>query len=210
MGGKEFNGYIEEYDGDIDEEGFKCWWEDYDGDIEEERREIEERDSKIEDPEEREARCEQLLNALEYDEYFALNPHFKSESYLINMRMCLRSDEDEDIKRFIDGILRYTNMKRCPFSETQNILIVNGNRKFTFLNTTKRDIGNRPCLYDLSKKGETKLRREYGDRWIEGYDDDKRKFSVLWVRLCEWEKDEDDDNEFITACERIKAKYFNS
>ena len=178
MGGKEFNGYIEEYDGDIDKEGFKYCWEDYDGDIEE--------------------------------EYFACRPYFKSKSYLINARMYLKEYKDENIKKFIDRILRYANMKRCPFSETQNILIVNGNRKFTFLNTTKRDIGNRPCLYDLSKKGETKLRREYEDRWIEGYDDDKRKFSVLWVRSCGREEDEDDDNEFITACERIKAKYFNS
>ena len=178
MGGKEFNGYIEEYDGDIDEEGFKCWWEGYDGDIE--------------DFEEREARHEQLLNALEYDEYFTLNPHFKCESYLSSMRLSFEmcKDKDKDIKDFIHRILRYANMKRCPFSETQNILIVNGNRKFTFLNTTKRDIGNRPCLYELSKKGETKLRREYGDRWIEGYDDDKRKFSVLWVRSCGWEEDE--------------------
>ena len=210
MGNKEFHGYMEEY-GDIDEEGFKYWWEDYDGDIEEERREIEERVSKIEDPEEREAQCEQLLNALEYDEYFAHNPHFKSESSLIILRRYyLKGHEDKNTDDFINVILRHTNMKRCPFSETQNILIVNGNKKFTFLNTTKRNIGNHPCLYDLSKKGETKLRREYGSRWIEGYDDDKRKFSVLWVKLCEWEKDEDDDNEFITVCDRIKAKYFNS
>ena len=87
MGDKEFNG--------DKEEGFKFWWEDYDGDIEEEeRREIEERVSKIEDPEEREDRYEQLLNALEYDEYFACNPHFKCESYLINMRMSLEKHKD--------------------------------------------------------------------------------------------------------------------
>ena len=163
MGNKEFYRYIEEY-GDIDEEGFKYCWEDYDGDIEEEeKRKIEE---------------------------LACRPYFKSESYLINARMYLKEYKDENIKKFINRILRYANMKRCPFSETQNILIVNGNRKFTFLNTTKRDIGNRPCLYDLSKKGETKLRREYEDRWIEGNDDDKRKFSVLWVRSCGWEEDE--------------------
>ena len=75
MGDKEFNGDIEE--------GFKFWWEDYDGDIEEERREIIERVNKIEDPEEREDQYEQLLNALEYDEYFAHNRHFKCESSLI-------------------------------------------------------------------------------------------------------------------------------
>ena len=182
------------------------------GDIDEKRREIEERVSKIEDPEEREAQYNQLLNALGYDEYFAHNPHFKSVSYLINMRRYLKylTDEDEDIERFIDRILRHANMKRCPYSETQNILIVNGNRKFTFLNTTKQDIGNYPCLSDLCKKGETKLRREYRSQWIEGYDDDKSKFSVLWVKLYKWEKNEDDHNDFITACNRIKAKYSNS
>ena len=96
-----------------------------------------------------------------------------------------------DIKKFIDRILRYANMKRCSFYETQNILIVNGHRKFTFLNITLQDIGNYPCLSDLWKKGETKLRREYGDQWIEGYDDDdRRKYSVLWVKSCGWEEDE--------------------
>ena len=124
------------------------------------------------------------------EEYFARRPYFKSERYLINARMYLKEYKDENIKKFIDRILRYANMKCCPFSETQNILIVNGNRKLTFLNTTKQDIGNYPCLYDLSKKGETKLRREYGDQWIEDDDDDKRKFSVLWVRSCGWEEDE--------------------
>ena len=127
MENKEFHEYIEE-------EGFKYWWEDYDGDIEEERREIEECVSKIEDPEEREAQYEQLLNALGYDEYFAHNFHFKSASFLINARIYVGhlTNEDEDIERFIDRILRYANMKRCPYSETQNMLIVNGNKKLTF------------------------------------------------------------------------------
>ena len=181
-------------------------------DIEEERREIEKRVSKIEDPEEREAQYEKLLNALGYDEYFAHNPHFKSASFLINARIYVEhlTNEDEDIKRFIDRILRYSNMKRCLYSEAQNILIVNGHRKFTFLNTTNQDIGNHPCLLDLCKKGETKLRREYGDQWIEGCDnDDRRKYSVLWVKLYEWEKNEDDHNDFITVYNRIKSKYSN-
>ena len=56
-------------------------------DIEEERRKIEERVSKIEDFEEREARYNQLLDALGYDEYFAHNPHFKCASFLINVRI---------------------------------------------------------------------------------------------------------------------------
>ena len=116
MGGdKEIDGYI---DTDTDEEEgtfFRYWLKDYDGDIEEEKRKIEERVSKIEDPEESQALYEELLYALGYDEYFAHRPHFKSESYLINMRMCIRPDEDEDIERFIDRILRYTNMQHAPW-----------------------------------------------------------------------------------------------
>ena len=117
------------------------------------------------------------------EEELTRRPYFKSENYLINARMHLRPDKDEDTERFIGRILRYANMERCPYSEAQNILIVNGHRKFTFLNTTKQDIGNYPCLLDLWKKGETKLQREYGDQWIEGCDDyDRRKYSVLWVK----------------------------
>ena len=134
------------------------------------------------------------------EEELACRPYFKSESYLTNARMCLRPDENENVERFIDRILRYANMEDCPYSETQNILIVNGHKKFTFLNATKQDIGNHPCLFDLCEEGETKMRREYKDQWIEGYDDDdRRKYSVLWVKLCEWKKDE--DNEFITTCD---------
>ena len=209
MGNKESHEYI-----DVDSVGqeagllgIKTYLSKFD-DIEE-RRKIEERVSKIEDPEEKEAQYNQLLDALGYDEYFTHNPHFKSASFLINVRIYVGylTNEDEDIERFIDRILRYSNMKRCPYSEAQNILIVNGNRKFTFLNTTNQDIGNYPCLLDLWEKGETKLRREYGDQWIEGCDNDDRwKYSVLWVKLYEWEKNEDDHNDFITVCNRIKAK----
>ena len=164
MGGiKEIVGYIEEYDEDIDtdEEVFRYWLKDYDRDIEEEKRKIEERVSKIEDPEERQDRYEELLNALEYDEYFVRRPHFKCESYLINMRMCLKLYEDEDIKKFIDRILRYTNMERTPWPCARNILIVNRNRKFTFLNISKIDASNKITWDRILEKGKTKLRREY-------------------------------------------------
>ena len=214
MGDKEFNGDIkerglinwvikdlgEDYDEDIekedfkdwgvdcdidtDEEGFKHWWEDYDGDIEEEKRKIEELVSKIEDPEERLDRYEALLNDLEYDEYFAHNLHFKSESYLINMRMCLKPDEDEDIKKFIDRILRYTNMEHTPWPCAQNILIVNRNRNFTFLNNIKIDALNKITWDEILEKGKTKLRREYLHTWEEGKDDQEYKFEVVFIELC--------------------------
>ena len=195
MGGdKEIVGYIEEYDEDIDtdEEGFKCWWEDYDGDIEEERREIEERFSKIEDPEEREARREQLLNALEYNEYFAHNPHFKCESYLSNMRLSFEmcKDKDKDIEDFIDRILRYANMTRTPWPCAKNILIVNHNRKFTFLNNVKLDTLNKLSWDKVLEKGKTKMRREYLRTWEEGEDDLEYKFEVVFVRLRRYDDDE--------------------
>ena len=173
MGDKEFNGDIkerglinwaikdlgEDFHEDIEEEEvFRYWLKDYDGDIEEEKRKIEERVSKIEDPEERQDRYEELLNALEYDEYFALRPHFKSDSYLINMRMCLKPDEDEDIKKFIDRILCYTNMERTPWPCARNILIVDRNRKFTFLNISKIDTLNKITWDRILEKGKTKLR----------------------------------------------------
>ena len=231
MGGNEFIGYIdtdtEEFDGYIDtddeesdgyiytddeEVGFRYRLKDYDGDIEEEKRKIEECVSKIEDPEESQALYEELLYALGYDEYFARRPYFKSESYLINMRMCLRPDEDEDIERFVDRILRYTNMQRTPWPCAQNVLIVNRNRKFTFLNISKVSASNKIGMDIILKKGKTKLRREYLPTWEEGKDDQKHRFEVVFVELREnWKnEDEDDDNEFITACDRIKAKYFNS
>ena len=103
----------EDYDGDIEEdmeEDHKPWWEDYDGDIEEERRKIIDRVNEIEDPDEREFQYEELLNALEYNEYFAYNPHFKCEDSLINLRRYSEGREDEDIDEFIDRILDCTNM----------------------------------------------------------------------------------------------------
>ena len=164
MGGdKELVGYIEEYDEDIDidtdeeEEGFKYWWEDYDGDIEEEKRKIEDLVSKIEDPEKRLNRYEALLNDLEYDEYFAHNLHFKCESYLINARMYLEEYKDEDIKKFIDRILYYTNMESVPWPCAQTILIVNRKRKFTFLNNVKIDTLNNITWERILEKGKTML-----------------------------------------------------
>ena len=190
MGDKEIDGYIEDYDRDIegingyieDIEGFKFWWEDYDGDIEEERREIEERVSKIENPEERKDRYEQLLNALEYDEYFACNPHFKCKNYLMNVRTFLRGCENENIDEFINLILRYTNMERTVRPCMQNILIVNGNRKFTFLNISKIDTGDKLDWEKILEKGKTKLRREYLRTWEEGNDDNENKFKVVFIR----------------------------
>ena len=68
------------------------------------------------------------------------------------MRMCLKPDEDEDIEKFIDRILCYTNMERTPWPCARNILIVNRNRKFTFLNISKIDTLNKITWDRILKK----------------------------------------------------------
>ena len=138
------------------------WWKDYDGDIEEERRKIIECVNEIEDLEKRQEKYDELLMALEYDEYFAYNPHMKSESYLIELRNFeLKEHEDEDIDKFIDHILFYSHMvpAGAPII-VENILIVNVNKKFTFLNSIKTLDEDK-----IIEKGKIKMRREYGNEW---------------------------------------------
>ena len=149
----------------------KPWWEDYDGDIEEERRKIIERVNEIEDLEKRQEKYDELLMALEYDEYYAYNPHLKSESYLINLRDLL---EDEDIDKFIDHILNHSNMEpTCIPIIVKNILIVNVNKKFTFLNSVKTLDEDK-----IIEKGKIKMQREYGYNWRE---DDEEIYKIVFV-----------------------------
>ena len=154
----------------------KPWWVDYDGDIEEERRKIIERvEKEIEDPEERLDRYEDLLNKSEYNEYYAYNPHLKSDSYLINLRLSLKEHEDENIDDFIEYILNYSHMVPAgAHSIVQNILIVNVNKKFTFLNSIKTLDVNK-----ITEKGKIKMRREYGDKWRE---DDQEIYVIVYVK----------------------------
>ena len=154
----------------------KPWWEDYDGDIEEERIKIEERVKEIEDPEKREEKYKELLDKLEYNEYYGYNPHLKSESYLINLRNYkLAKHEDEDIEEFIVYILKYSRMASAgERSIVENVLIVNVNKKFTFLNSVKTlDVDK------ITEKGLIKMQREYGDEWGE---DDKEVYVIVYVK----------------------------
>ena len=150
------------------------WWEDYNGDIEEERRKIIERVNEIEDLEKRQEKYDELLMALEYNEYYAYNPHLKSEGYLINLRDSLEKHEDEDIDKFIDHILNYSNMEpiRIPII-VKNILIVNANKKFTFLNSLKTLDEDK-----IIEKGKIKMQREYGYKWRE---DDEEIYKIVFV-----------------------------
>ena len=157
---------------DIEDYDDKPWLVDYDGDIEEEKRKIIERVREIEDSDERETKCEELLNELEYTEYFAYNTHLKSESYLINLRYALNKHKNDDISSFIGSILYYTHMIEANSDdEGQNILFVNVNKKFTFLNSL--DYTN------LNERGLTKMRREYGNEWKE---DDEKIYEIVLVR----------------------------
>ena len=163
---------------DIEDYDDKPWWVDYDGDIEEEKRKIEERLREIEDPEERLDKYEELLNAVEYNEYYAYNPHMKSESYLINLRNYkLKKHEDEDIDEFIEYILNYSHMESAGASIVENILIVNVNKKFTFLNSIKERNNHNKII----EKGLIKMRREYGDEWKE---DDEKIYEIVLVKSC--------------------------
>ena len=152
----------------------KPWWEDYDGDIEEERRKIIERVNEIEDLEKRQEKYDELLMALKYDEYYANNPHLKPESYLIYLRDSLKEYEDEDIDKFIDHILNHSNMgpTYIPII-VKNILIVNVNKKFTFLNSVKTLDEDK-----IIEKGKIKMRREYGYKWRE---DDEEIYEIVFV-----------------------------
>ena len=152
----------------------KPWWEDYDGDIEEKRRKIIERVNEIEDLEKRQEKYDELLMALEYDKYYAYNPHLKSEGYLINLRDSLEEHEDEDIDKFIDHILNCSNMEpTCAPIIVKNILIVNANKKFTFLNSVKTLDEDK-----IIEKGKIKMRREYGYKWRE---DDEEIYEIVLV-----------------------------
>ena len=152
----------------------KPWWEDYDGDIEEKRRKIIEHVNEIEDLEKRQKKYDELLMALEYDEYYAYNPHLKSEGYLINLRDLLEEHEDEDINKFIGHILNYSNMgpTHIPII-VKNILIVNANKKCRFLNSVKTLDEDK-----IIQKGKIKMRREYGYKWRE---DDEEIYEIVLV-----------------------------
>ena len=151
------------------------WWEDYDGDMEGERRKIIERVNEIEDLEKRQEKYDELLMVLEYDEYYAYNPHLKYESYLINLRNFLEEHEDEDIDKFIEHILNYSNMEPTAIPIiVKNILIVNVNKKFTFLNSVKTLDEDK-----IIEKGKIKIRREYGNEWRE---DDEEIYEIVFVK----------------------------
>ena len=117
--------------------------------------------------------------ALEYDEYFAYNPHMKSESYLIDLRnYTLKEHEDEDIDKFIRHILNYSNIvpAGAPII-VENILIVNVNKKFMFLNSIKTLDEDK-----IIEKGKIKMRREYGNKWRE---DDEEIYEIVFV-MSDW------------------------
>ena len=153
------------------------WWKNFNDDIEEERRKISELVKKIVDPEERIDKYEELLDKLEYNEYYAYNPHLKSDSYLINLRNYeLKEHENEDIDEFIYYILDYSHMESVGAHSiiVENILIVNVNKKFTFLNSIKTLDKDK-----IIENGLIKMRREYGDEWGE---DDEKIYEIVFLK----------------------------
>ena len=100
----------------------------------------------------------------------------KSESYLIDLRNYeLKEHEGEDIDEFIEYILNYSHMESAgAHSIVENILIVNVNKKFTFLNSIKTFDEDK-----ITEKGKIKMRREYGDEWRE---DDEEIYVIVFVK----------------------------
>ena len=101
----------------------------------------------------------------------------KSESYLIDLRNYeLKEHENEDIDEFIEHILNYSHMESAgAHSIVENILIVNVNKKFTFLNSIKQ-LNNHNKIIE---KGLIKMRREYGNEWKE---DDEKIYEIVLVK----------------------------
>ena len=60
-------------------------------------------------------------------------------------------------------------------SIVENILIVNVNKKFTFLNSIKEFNDHNKII----EKGLIKMRREYGDEWQE---DDEKIYEIILVQ----------------------------
>ena len=100
----------------------------------------------------------------------------KSESYLIDLRNYdLKEHEDEDIDEFIEYILNYSHMESVgAHSIVENVLIVNVNKKFTFLNSIKTLDEDK-----ITEKGKIKMRKEYGDEWRE---DDEETYVIVFVK----------------------------
>ena len=100
----------------------------------------------------------------------------KSESYLIDLRNYeLKEHENEDIDDFIEYIVNYSHMESADaHSIVENILTLNVNKKFTFLNSIKTLDEDK-----ITEKGLIKMRREYGDEWKE---DDEKMYEIVLVK----------------------------
>ena len=88
------------------------------------------------------------------------------------MRLRLRQYEDKDINEFISHVVKCSGMTKSQYS-AKNILIVNDNKKFTFLNSIKTFVKD-----EIIEKGKAKMRREYGDEWSEE-DEETRMYIEL-------------------------------
>ena len=141
--------------------------------IDEERRKIIERVKKeIEDPEKAADVIEKELDKIEYNEYFAYNTHLKSETYLIITRRMVDESKDLDFDSYISEILSCCNMTTTGGYDVQIFLVVNVNKKFTFLNSIDQT--------NIIERGLTKMRREYGNEWDER---DEEIYKIVATRL---------------------------
>ena len=119
----------------------------------------------IQDPEERLDKYEELLASIGYNSYFQYRPHLLSDSNLIILREYASEAQEENIDDYISTVLYFSNMEESWEKEPENALIINYNKKFTFLNfipTKNKEF--------LREKGIVKMEREYGERNWYAYD----------------------------------------
>ena len=79
-----------------------------------------------------------------------------------------------DIDEYINCILHFSKMEESMYdNDTENILIVNPRKKFTYLNFTNIYYSDIP-IFALDK-----MRKEYGSLWEE---EDERIHSIIYVK----------------------------
>ena len=137
---------------------------------------IEDEISKYEDPTEALNKYYRLIYQHGYIEIFSHNLNLKSCEFLDILRNIYEDKTFKDPDEKAEYILKAAHFKGvCErYDVPSNILVVNENMKFTFLNFSKNDVNI------LLKDGKRKMRRQYEDKWNES--DEKAQVYIYLVR----------------------------
>ena len=127
----------------------------------------------IKDPEEEDDKIQECLDNIAYDRYIANNHHLVSEYELIELKDQISWEAFLiHIEDYIDEILKFSDMMEVEKEVAMNILVINENRKFTFLNFIHD-------IREIPEKARIKRKREYGD-----YDWDNNDNSIYKIVYC--------------------------